>query len=1228
GGSFDVGASGEATYEMPLAVPAGPGGLAPSLAISYRSGSGDGILGEGFALAGLSELARCPKTRASAGSIDPIRFDANDDFCLDGKHLLLAKVSGTCSFYRTVPDTFVSVVGCGGLEGPDSFDVYTKDGVHTTYGGEASSRVLARALKADHTTHFTRAWLMSAVTKLGSVANIQYRYTNLTGLHGETREFAPKSITYGDTKLSFVTSTKPSPDRRFGYLYDGEDTDTLRLDHIDVSSSGTLVRWRKFDYALGPRTNRTLLSSTQECTTPAICGLATTFTYNSGAREAAFQWTKLDPHLPISEQMGASLMTMDVTGDGLDDIVTSEYGQNPDLTSDTQWFVDANHGGTGASFGPNQLAGIATGIHAATSIDYDQDGLQDLLMHDDVDTPSPTWHVARANRAAGNVVTFTSVDTHVHNWAATATYAISHLADLDGDGAMDLVQCHSWEGDPGYWTVNMWRSDLHGFDPTEIDLGVIGLAPTHVSFPCDVQVFPMDIDRDGRMELVMQEWRDDYVDGMTTYYDAIGMDANGMTLTQTSLPVPFDGSQPVFLDINGDGYPDAIEKRPATSHNLSLYINHGDLKLGEFSPTLDALDPATAPPVFDAWLQMAAPIDVNGDGRDDLVLPLKIDSFHRRWYILLARSDAQFGFTISGENLGFDLAITDEYNISSSYAPRVTDVDGDGVSDIVIRDLDHVFVFKNTNREEDTLATIREGLNARGTSDPKYVPDVALQYGHLIDTAITTDQSETDASSEARLYLSRSDSANTCQFPRLCAASSHRVVRHYELNNGADVKRNFDLRYRDGRLDLAGGGWLGFGRRFLIDTDTGTGTSDTYDNQTWLLGNGAALRYPYAGLVREERAWTPAKPTDPNPALVDVRISETFRETSFEALGPRTDQFSMPTFRRTRVFEGSWTSASGLTQWQWVKAADSSGAAELSNETTVMDRHDWDSFGNLRLSTTTNGGETTVVTKTFLNDDVSWIIGRTLTESTCSTVGTATKCKTDTRHYSPVGLVDTETVGSNDGLSTQVIKQFGYDAWGNAREEIDTDAFQPSRTTCTEYDAKGVFPAASRDPAGHVTYTATDPALGVRLALMDENGLITQWAYDAFGNVTRQVNPTGVSTMFTQQLVADPVRGAVIDTTAATSGGEQETIRHDEKGREVARWTTGVAPYCPGICPVAPKTVVYTEYDTFTPTVRRTSLSAVETATTFLWRTTDRDALGRPLLIHTPWTGGNTSVIY
>ena len=93
-GSFAVSSTGEATYALPLIVPPGAAGMQPTLAVAYNSASGDGMLGMGFSLSGLSAMTRCVRTMAQDNQIRSVRYDQHDALCLDGARLVPVGSSG------------------------------------------------------------------------------------------------------------------------------------------------------------------------------------------------------------------------------------------------------------------------------------------------------------------------------------------------------------------------------------------------------------------------------------------------------------------------------------------------------------------------------------------------------------------------------------------------------------------------------------------------------------------------------------------------------------------------------------------------------------------------------------------------------------------------------------------------------------------------------------------------------------------------------------------------------------------------------------------------------------------------------------------------------------------------------------------------------------------------------------------------------------------------------
>jgi RHS repeat-associated protein len=145
-GSFAVSDMGAAGYSIPIALPPGIGGMQPGLALSYSSQGGNGHVGVGWSLSGLSAITRCPATIAQEGRKEGINYDEainNDLYCLDGQKLIPIGSPRTATTsdgktiqvleYRTEIDSFSKIEGYqmnadADIIGIRNFKVWTKSG--------------------------------------------------------------------------------------------------------------------------------------------------------------------------------------------------------------------------------------------------------------------------------------------------------------------------------------------------------------------------------------------------------------------------------------------------------------------------------------------------------------------------------------------------------------------------------------------------------------------------------------------------------------------------------------------------------------------------------------------------------------------------------------------------------------------------------------------------------------------------------------------------------------------------------------------------------------------------------------------------------------------------------------------------------------------------------------------------------------------------------------------
>ena len=145
-GEFRVDESGAATYQIPLSLPAGIAGVQPQLAFSYNSSGGDGYMGVGWSFSGASAVSRCPKNMAVDGVQGNVAFSASDRLCLDGQRLVTngkendigvadSTYWNNSTLLHTEIDSFSTVRRHGSAaQGPLAFTVETKSGEIHYYG--------------------------------------------------------------------------------------------------------------------------------------------------------------------------------------------------------------------------------------------------------------------------------------------------------------------------------------------------------------------------------------------------------------------------------------------------------------------------------------------------------------------------------------------------------------------------------------------------------------------------------------------------------------------------------------------------------------------------------------------------------------------------------------------------------------------------------------------------------------------------------------------------------------------------------------------------------------------------------------------------------------------------------------------------------------------------------------------------------------------------------------
>ena len=256
-GKLSVGNNGGASYSIPIAVSPGTAGVQPKLSFEYSSRGGNGIMGVGWSVSGLSAITRVPQTLAQDNAVRGVSFTADDRFAMDGQRLIEIAPGE----FRTEMESFTRVTAQGlGATGPQSFKAETKSGLIYTFGETAESRFLAQG-RGDGAV---LSWALEKIADR-SGNSILFKYTR----DQNNGEYLIQSIEYAKAlpeaypSVEFVYEARP--DQAIGYVAGSKTSLTKRLARLRTKFGAQIVREYTLAYEPGlTATGKSRLKQIQE----------------------------------------------------------------------------------------------------------------------------------------------------------------------------------------------------------------------------------------------------------------------------------------------------------------------------------------------------------------------------------------------------------------------------------------------------------------------------------------------------------------------------------------------------------------------------------------------------------------------------------------------------------------------------------------------------------------------------------------------------------------------------------------------------------------------------------------------------------------------------------------------------------------------------------------------------------------------------------------------------
>jgi len=452
---------GAAAYSIPIPVPPGVAGMKPSIGLQYSSQAGNGTLGAGFSLTGLSQIGRCARTQTQDGTRGIVAYDADDRFCLDGQRLIA--ISGTDGAngteYRTEIDGFSRIVSYGTAgSGPTWFKVWTKGGQVIEYGTDESA-----IQPAGRTDASIAVWSVKRISDtVGNQLTISYFKQS------DRSESYPTRIDYPGGKVDLIYEDRPDPTQ--SYSQGGIYRLTKRLARIETWS-GTL---KHSEFRLGYQTDGVApvsrLTSVTQCDGQGACLPPTVFTWEGG--DIAFPGTQSNGLAGLcrngSTDLGVcngtdnfdSLQYPDVNGDGITDVC---YRGDQGI----QCFIGNGAGGWSTRISTGICANNSTAYGVCNDsdnfgtirfVDLNADGRSDLFYRSDLGiqvhlSTGTGFQAAYASPLCANA------SPNYGGCNDSENYLSLQFSEINGDGDPDLcyradsgIQCFLGNGQGGFST--------------------------------------------------------------------------------------------------------------------------------------------------------------------------------------------------------------------------------------------------------------------------------------------------------------------------------------------------------------------------------------------------------------------------------------------------------------------------------------------------------------------------------------------------------------------------------------------------------------------------------------------------------------------------------------------------------------------------------------------------------------------------------------------------------
>ncbi len=692
GGVFNVSQTGAATYQIPIEVTPGTQGVQPNLSIVYNSQSGNGILGYGWNLSGISAITRAPQTIEQDGQVHGIDLSYKDRFAIDGNRLAI--VSGEYgkdgSVYYTEMESFVKVIlhktPHSHITGPTWFEVTTQDGKTIQYGKDYYSRFFLN--------HKSIYWKVSKIIdEKGNYMTFHYEIVN--------GEHVIKEIRYtGNSKAGvspynkIVFNYKKRTDANTVYVGGQAIKQSNILVQIKVISENKTVRTYEFKYKQDFYQKLVLVGEKGD---DGKSYLPTEIVYNSN--NIKFKHKQFN-------NFGTSykVVPCNINNDNVRDIMRKQYKLKTEGNSNrsTIYFYKSVNGNIASSF---FKSAEVYNYYDAIPVDMTGDGLDDICVISKYSSfLQYTFYINKDGNFSSNTnfrVNVISEKKNIHDKLRkdNPLYYSNYrgFGDFDGDGKKELLV---FESSQGLYTVGVKL--VNGvYKRSQMNLG-------SGEFIKDADnIITKDFDGDGQTDILVTKGAN------TKIYTRTSINGVSKMATIYNSGFPTVWHRVYTGDFNGDGKIDILSYAKQSDGSGYWNINYFKGANQGFVARQDApmsfkVDPKKSNSDFVYYVA-----DFNGDMKDDI---LEYYIWQQKYIVNVYYSNGNNKFTKE------ELDISDSFN-NIREGNFIGDFNGDGKADLLSMNTNHLYLLMfHPNEIKYNIYSINNGLISN-----------YIEYGRMID---------------------------------------------------------------------------------------------------------------------------------------------------------------------------------------------------------------------------------------------------------------------------------------------------------------------------------------------------------------------------------------------------------------------------------------------------------------------------------------------------------------